>query len=138
LAWNLVLSLLPPRSIPVNRTSQRKASAFFIHICGRRVSHCNSSLIEVAIRTSSQQRSPSGCPCRKFHIHIPRILDGSTKEAISMLAKSASYRTTSSPSKMRYCVMFPLLNFLMFFWANRIYRNIMLYMSLCLTVLLLL
>jgi hypothetical protein len=46
--------------------------------------------------------------------------------------------TTSSPSKMRYCVMFLPLNFVMFFWANLIYGNIMLYMSLGLTVLLLL
>jgi hypothetical protein len=46
--------------------------------------------------------------------------------------------TTSSPSKMRYCVMFLPLKFVMFFWANLIYGNIMLYMSLGLIVLLLL
>jgi hypothetical protein len=45
---------------------------------------------------------------------------------------------TSSPSKMRYCVMFLPLKFVMFFWANLIYGNVMLYMSLGLTVLLLL
>jgi hypothetical protein len=42
------------------------------------------------------------------------------------------------PSKTRYCVMFLLSNFVMFFWANLIYGNIMLYMSLGLVVLLLL
>jgi hypothetical protein len=46
--------------------------------------------------------------------------------------------TTSSPSKTRYCVMFLLSKFVMFFWANLIYGNIMLYMSLGLVVLLLL
>jgi hypothetical protein len=44
----------------------------------------------------------------------------------------------SSPSKMRYCVMFLLSKFVMFFWANLIYGNVMLYMSLGLVVLLLL
>jgi hypothetical protein len=39
---------------------------------------------------------------------------------------------------MRYCVMFLLSKFVMFFWANLIYGNVMLYMSLGLTVLLLL
>jgi hypothetical protein len=47
-------------------------------------------------------------------------------------------RTTSSPSKMSYCVMFLLSKFAMFFSANLIYGNIMLYMSLGLVVLLLL
>jgi hypothetical protein len=68
----------------------------------------------------------------------PTPLDGSTKEAISASTNSVSCHTTSSPSKMRYCVMFLLLKFVMFFWANLIYGNIMLYMSLGLIVLLLL
>ena len=46
--------------------------------------------------------------------------------------------TPSSPSKPRYCVMFLLSKFVMFFWANLIYGNVMLYMSLGLVVLLLL
>jgi hypothetical protein len=45
---------------------------------------------------------------------------------------------TSIPSETRYCEMFLLLNFVMLFWANHIYGNTMLYMSLGLTVLLLL
>jgi hypothetical protein len=53
-------------------------------------------------------------------------------------ANSANCRTTSSPSKMRYCVMFLLSKFVMFFWDNLIYGNVMLYMSLGLVVLLLL
>jgi hypothetical protein len=53
-------------------------------------------------------------------------------------ANSVDCHTTSSPSKMRYCVMFLLSKFVMFFWANLIYGNIMLYMSLGLVVLLLL
>jgi hypothetical protein len=39
---------------------------------------------------------------------------------------------------MRYCVMLLLSKFVMFFWANLIYGNVMLYMSLGLVVLLLL
>ena len=57
-------------------------------------------------------------------------LDGSTKEVISASTNSVDCRMTSSPSKMRYCVML--------FWANLIYGNVMLYMSLGLVVLLLL
>jgi hypothetical protein len=53
-------------------------------------------------------------------------------------ANSVDYHTTSSPSKTRYCVMFLLSKFVMFFWANLIYGNVMLYMSLGLVVLLLL
>jgi hypothetical protein len=68
--------------------------------------------------------------------HTPS--DGSTKGAISTSANNVTCPTTSSPSKMRYCVMSPPLKFVMFFWANLIYGNIMLYMSLGLIVLLLL
>jgi hypothetical protein len=68
----------------------------------------------------------------------PTPLDGSAKEAISASANSVDCRTTSSPSKTRYCVMLLLSKFVMFFWANLIYGNIMLYMSLGLVVLLLL
>jgi hypothetical protein len=42
------------------------------------------------------------------------------------------------PSKMRYCVMFLLSKFVIFFWDNLIFGNAMLYMSLGLAVLLLL
>jgi hypothetical protein len=38
----------------------------------------------VARRTSSQQRSSSGWPCRQCRTHNPTPLDGSTKEAISI------------------------------------------------------
>jgi hypothetical protein len=75
-------------------------------------------------------------PTTRTHNRTP--LDGSAKEAISASSNSVDYRTTSSPSKMRYCVMFLLLKFVMFFWANLIYGNVMLYMSLGLVVLLLL
>jgi hypothetical protein len=71
-------------------------------------------------------------------LHNPKPLYGSTKEAISALANSVDYRTTSRPSKMRYCVTLLLLKFVMFFWANLIYGNVMLYMSVGLVVLLLL
>jgi hypothetical protein len=97
-----------------------------------------SSLIAVARRTSSQQRSSGGWPYRQRRTHIPTPLDGSAKEAISMSTNSVDCHTTSSPSKTRYCVMFLLSKFVMLFWANLIYGNVMLYMSLGLVVLLLL
>jgi hypothetical protein len=68
----------------------------------------------------------------------PHTLDGSAKEAISTSANSVDWCTTSSPSNMRYCVMLLLSKFVIFFWANLIYENVMLYMSLGLIVLLLL
>jgi hypothetical protein len=68
----------------------------------------------------------------------PYTIDGSIKEVIFASANSVACRTTSSHSKMRYCVMFLPLKFVMFFWANLIYGNVMLYMSLGLAVLLLL
>jgi hypothetical protein len=89
-------------------------------------------------RTSSQQRFSSRWPCRQCHTHNPTPLDGSTKEVISTSTNSVDCHTTSIPSKMRYCVMFLLSKFVMLFWANLIYGNIMLYMSLGLVVLLLL
>jgi hypothetical protein len=55
-----------------------------------------------------------------------------------MPANNVECRTTSSPSKMGYFVMFLLLKFVIFFLANLIYGNVMLYMSLGLIVLLLL
>jgi hypothetical protein len=70
--------------------------------------------------------------------HNPTPLDGSVKEAISASANSVDCRMTLSYSMTMYCVMFLLSNFVMFFWANLIYGNIMLYMSLGLVVLLLL
>jgi hypothetical protein len=70
--------------------------------------------------------------------HNPTTLDGSAKEVISVLANNVDYRPKSNPSKTRYCVMFLLSKFVMFFWANLIYGNVMLYMSLGLIVLLLL
>jgi hypothetical protein len=36
----------------------------------------------------------------------------------------------SNPSRMRWCVMFPLLMSVMLFWANHICGNVMLFMSL--------
>jgi hypothetical protein len=77
-------------------------------------------------------------PANKCRTHNPTPLDGSAKEAISASANSVDCCTTSSPSKMRYCVMFLLSKFVMLFWANLIYGNVMLYMSLGLVVLLLL
>jgi hypothetical protein len=70
--------------------------------------------------------------------HNPTPLDGSTKEAISTSTNSVNCHTTSSLSKTRYCVMLLLSKFVMFFWANLIYGNVMLYMSLGPVVLLLL
>jgi hypothetical protein len=54
------------------------------------------------------QRSSSGWPCRQCCTHNPTPLDGFAKEAIFASANSVDCRTTSSPSKMRYCVMFLL------------------------------
>ena len=65
-------------------------------------------------------------------------MDGSAKEVISTSTNSIDYRMTSSPSKTRYYVMLLLSNFVIFFWDNLIYGNVMLYMSLGLVVLLLL
>jgi hypothetical protein len=56
----------------------------------------------------------------------------------SDLHVSHDFLMASIPSKMRYCVMFLLSIFVIFFWANIIYGNVMLYMSLGLVVLLLL
>jgi hypothetical protein len=47
-----------------------------------------------------------------------------------MSANNVAYPTESIPSRMRYFLMFPLLMSLMFIWANYIYGNIMLFMSL--------
>jgi hypothetical protein len=75
---------------------------------------------------------------QQHHTHNPTPLDGSAKEAISASTNSVDCRMTSSPSKTRYCVMLLLSKFVMLFWANLIYGNVMLYMSLGLVVLLLL
>jgi hypothetical protein len=75
---------------------------------------------------------------RQCRTHNPTPLDGSAKEAISTSTNSVDCHTTSSPSKTRYCVMLLLSKFVMLFWANLIYGNVMLYMSLGLVVLLLL
>jgi hypothetical protein len=85
-----------------------------------------------------QQRSSSGWPCRQHCTHNPTPLDGFAKEAISTSSNSVDFCMASSPSKTRYCVMLLLSKFVMFFWANLIYGNVMLYMSLGLVVLLLL
>jgi hypothetical protein len=45
----------------------------------------------------------------------PYNMGGSAKDEISMSTNSVSYPMASSPSRMRYCVMFPHLNFVMFF-----------------------
>jgi hypothetical protein len=91
---------------------------------------CTSSLIEVAIRILSQQRSSSSRPCQQRHTHNPTPLYGFAKEAIFASTNSVDCRMTSSPSMTRYRVMLLLSEFVMFFWANLIYGNIMLYMSL--------
>jgi len=130
--------LLPPRSIPVNLMNQRKASVSFIHRCGWGVLHYTSSVIVVSRRTSSQRRSSNGYIFQQNYTHSCTPLDGSANGAIFMSANSVTYPTASSPSNMRYCVMSPPLKFLMLFWANLIYGNVMLYMSLGLVVLLLL
>jgi hypothetical protein len=129
---------LPPSSSLMNQTIHKKASTFSIRRCGKKVPHCTSSLIAVARRTSSQWRSSSGWTYRKCCTRIPTPLDGSAKEAISVSSNSVNCHMASIPSKTRYCVMFLLLKFVMFFWANLIYGNAMLYMSLGLVVLLLL
>jgi hypothetical protein len=71
---------------------------------------------------------------RYTYNHTPS--NGSVKEAIFTSTNNATYPTTSSPSKMRYCVMSLPLKFVMLFWVNLIYRNIMMYMILGLAVLL--
>jgi hypothetical protein len=74
---------------------------------------------------------------KMFHLY-PYTSGASIKEAILTSTKSVACHMESSHSKMRYCVMLFPLKFVMFFWANLIYGNIMLYMVLGLTVLLLL
>jgi hypothetical protein len=130
--------LLPPSSSLINQTSQKKESASSIHKYWKKEPHCTSSLIAVAKRTSSQQTFASGWPYQQRRTHNRTPLDGFAKEAIFVSANSVDCRTTSSPSNMRYCVMFLLSKFVMLFWANLIYGNVMLYMSLGLVVLLLL
>jgi hypothetical protein len=102
------------------------------------VARRTSSLIAVARRTSSLQRSSSGWTYPQHLTYNPTPLDGSAKEEISMSSNNVDCHMASSPSKMRYCVMLLLSKFVMFFWANVIYGNVMLYMSLGLVVLLLL
>jgi hypothetical protein len=129
---------LPLRFISMNLMSQTKVCASFIQICGWRALHCNSLLIFVARRTSSQHRSSRGWTYRSFYTYNHTPLDGSTKEVIFVSANSASCPIASSPSTMRYCVMSLPLNFMMFFREKCIYRNIMVYMILGIIVLLLL
>jgi hypothetical protein len=82
--------------------------------------------------------SSSSWPYQQRRTHNPTPLDGSAKEAIFTLANSVDCSMIAIPSKMRYCVMLLLSKFLMIFWDNIIYGNVMLYMSLGLIVLLLL
>jgi hypothetical protein len=77
----------------------------------------------------------SDSPCRQRRTYNPTPSDRSAKEATSPLTNNAACHTTSSLSKTRYCVMLPVSEFVMFFWANHIYGNVMLYMSLGLAVL---
>jgi hypothetical protein len=92
----------------------------------------------IARITSSQWRSSSSWFYRKNCTHSHTPSDESTKGVISASTNNVAFPMTSIPSKMRYFVMSPPLNFVMLFWANLIYGNVMLYMSLGLIVLLLL
>jgi hypothetical protein len=108
--------------------SQMWVKGTLLHFIIDRGSQKNLILVEVVKRLALSTT----------HTHNPTPLDGSAKEAISVSTNSVDCRMASSPSKMRYCVMLLLSKFVMFFWANLIYGNIMLYMSLGLIVLLLL
>jgi hypothetical protein len=77
-------------------------------------------------------------PCRQRRTHNPTPSDGSAMQETSTSTNNVAFITASIPSKMRYCVMFPLSKFVILFWDNHIYGNVMLYMSLGLTILLLL
>jgi hypothetical protein len=75
---------------------------------------------------------------QKNEIHSHTISGGSTKDEISVSTNSVSFPMESSPSSMRYCVIFPHLNFVIFFYDRHICGNVMLYMIIDLVVSLLL
>jgi hypothetical protein len=65
-------------------------------------------------RTSSQQRSSSNWIFQQHHTHNHTTSDGFTRDEIFMSANSVTCHMTSSPSRMRYCVMFPHWKSVMF------------------------
>jgi len=138
LMQNLVPLFLPPRYISMKLMSKRKESASFTNICGWWVLHCTSLLIAISRRTSSEWILSSIFPYRQHCTHNHTTLDESTKEVIFVSTNNVVYPTTTSPSNIRYCVMFLPLKFVILFWDKIIYGNVILYMNLGLTVLLLL
>ena len=121
-----------------NQHIQKRGSAFFIHRCGWRGPRCILLLIAEAKRTSSQQRPSNNWVCRQYHTHNHTTSGGFTKDEISVSANIVDCHTTSKPSRMRYYVMLPHWMYVMFSWANHIFGDAMLFMSLDLVVSLLL
>jgi hypothetical protein len=76
--------------------------------------------------------------CRQHHTHNDTTSGGFSKDEIFMSANSVDCHMVSSPSRMRYYVMFPHWMSVMFSWANHICGSAMLFMSLDPTVSLLL
>jgi hypothetical protein len=63
----------------------------------------------------SQQRSSSNWIFQQHHTHNHTTSGGFSKDEIFALANSVACPMTSSPSRMRYYVMFPQWKFVMFF-----------------------
>jgi hypothetical protein len=60
-----------------------------------------------------KQRSSSSCIFRQHHTRNHTTLYGFTKDEIFVSASSVTCPMTSSPSRMRYCVMFPHWKYVM-------------------------
>ena len=106
---------LPPRSRRMSLKIQRRGNTSFTQRCGWKVLRCSSLLTMGAKITSFQRRSWSGWAYQWQHISSHTPSSGFTKDNISMSASSATFPTTSSPSRMRYYVMLLLLKFVMYY-----------------------
>ena len=83
--------------------------------CELRGLHYISLLTTIATRTWPWSRSSRCWRCRQRHTPNHTPLVGWAKGETSMLFNNIAYPMASIHSKMRYYVMFPHLNFVMFF-----------------------
>ena len=127
---NPLLLWKPQQYNEKNQMILRRGSASSIHRCECRGPPCILLLITKGRRITSQQRSSRSWICRQHHTCNHTTSYGFTRDEIFMSANNVSYHTTSSPSRMRYCVMFPHWKSMMFCYANHICGGIMLFMSL--------
>jgi len=112
-----------------NQQILKRGRTFFIHRCGWSRPHCILLLITEAKITSSQQRSSNNWDCWQHRTHNHTTSGGFAKDDIYVSSSSADCCTTSNPSRMRYYVMFPHWMSVMFYWANHICGDAVLFMS---------